>query len=68
MLVCFPNQIKVDETLVNLVVTRGHPARIVHIVSLPVTELGVGARLVEVIRLTDCKLAHLVNKFGLITV
>lgn len=62
MLVCLTKQVQVDETPVDLVLAGRHPARIVHIVSLPVTKLRVSTSLVKVIRLTYGQLAHLVHE------
>ena len=40
----FLDSVDADETLIDDVLTGGHPLRIVHIVSLPVAQLAIAAR------------------------
>ena len=60
-----PDSIQVHELLVSLVRAEGHPLGIVHVVMLPVTQVGITAGLFEVRRLAYHQLTHLVDEEAL---
>ena len=59
--------IQAYQSFVNFVGALSHVSGVLHIVSLPVTQLRVAACLIEVGRLTDDQLTHFVNEVGLST-
>ena len=66
-LVCLAYTIEVYQLVIHLVGALCHLLDILHFVSLPVTELSITARLVEIAGLTDHHLTHLVDEKALPT-
>ena len=56
VLMSFPQSVNANKALIDHVLAQCHALRIVHLVSLPVTELAIAARLIQVRRLANDKL------------
>ena len=61
----FTNSVNVNQSLINPVVTLNHDLCEAHLVSLPVTEVVIRARFLQIRRLADDHLTQFVDKVAL---